>query len=665
LRETGSAVLRCQGDRTACADPFANPALARAARAARDAGASDGLIADVIALAAAGTAYHAAPVETVGGEALVLLAVATGEEDAAAVAAWETGEVAMALDPAAATALEALAARRLIAVNLQALAALDPVERLSAIRLIGDAATLDGAALIPGGVHEALVAQGLSYGAAEGRTAAAELVAELATAGAPMALVDDPEASLRLGGLGLGAQPWRGPLSAAETADGVVLPVLHAAALAGLEALGQDLDAAHTFALGSRSLEGCPGLDRSALCAAGFTDHEIGRAEAALAAGAALAHAFSASVIGEGFVRDVLGASTDDYRAFDTLAAIGIAADARAGLERHLCGSGALPGQVFRAAPEITPTDRLAMIARLERAAKVPSLHRVDAGETPAAAVALATEARHAGVLAFHPRRAAAAPIPLILPPAEETLTERAPIQPATPHPAATRRVIERIIERERTRRKLPDRRKGYIQKASVGGHKVYLHTGEYDDGELGEIFIDMHKEGAAFRSLMNNFAIAISIGLQYGVPLEEFVDAFVFTRFEPAGKVDGNDQVRSATSILDYLFRELGVSYLGRDDLASRDPEALNADGLGRGKADEADAGEGEPQPFAHLISKGFSRGATPDNLVFLPSVRRTSSAEPDPTSDVCPACGDFALIRMGARLVCEKCGAAPERAG
>ena len=151
-----------------------------------------------------------------------------------------------------------------------------------------------------------------------------------------------------------------------------------------------------------------------------------------------------------------------------------------------------------------------------------------------------------------------------------------------------------------------------------MGGHKVYLHTGEYDDGELGEIFIDMHKEGAAFRSLMNNFAIAISIGLQYGVPLDEFVDAFVYTRFEPAGPVTGNDQVRSATSILDYLFRELGVSYLDRQDLANADPDALNADGLGGG----AKEGEGEDEAAAvsRLISKGFSRGAAPDNLLYLP---------------------------------------------
>jgi ribonucleoside-diphosphate reductase alpha chain len=122
-----------------------------------------------------------------------------------------------------------------------------------------------------------------------------------------------------------------------------------------------------------------------------------------------------------------------------------------------------------------------------------------------------------------------------------------------------------RLPQRER----LPSRRYGYNQKARVGGQKIYLRTGDYPDGRLGEIFIDMHKEGATFRSLMNNFAIAVSLGLQYGVPLEEFVDAFTATRFEPAGLVEGNDKITRATSILDYIFRELAVSYLGRDDLA------------------------------------------------------------------------------------------------
>ena len=131
--------------------------------------------------------------------------------------------------------------------------------------------------------------------------------------------------------------------------------------------------------------------------------------------------------------------------------------------------------------------------------------------------------------------------------------------------------------QRGAARERLPDRRGGYSQKAHVGGHKVYLRTGEYPDGRLGEIFIDMHKEGAAFRSLMNNFAITVSLGLQYGVPLEEYVDAFTFTRFEPAGLVLGNDRIKNATSILDYIFRELAISYLGRDNLAHV-PRALDA---------------------------------------------------------------------------------------
>jgi ribonucleoside-diphosphate reductase alpha chain len=229
----------------------------------------------------------------------------------------------------------------------------------------------------------------------------------------------------------------------------------------------------------------------------------------------------------------------------------------------------------------------------------------------------------------------------------------------------AVERVVEKVVERERTRRKLPDRRKGYIQKAAVGGHKVYIHTGEYEDGELGEIFIDMHKEGAAFRSLMNNFAIAISIGLQYGVPLEEFVDAFVFTRFEPAGRVTGNDSIRSATSILDYIFRELGVSYLGRSELANADPEGWAGDGLGLGDRQDG----AETVPAARFISKGFARGAAPDNLVVLPfGQKRDAPAPPTATATeatACPACGDFSLQQRGGGWICDTCGAAPSMQG
>jgi len=279
-------------------------------------------------------------------------------------------------------------------------------------------------------------------------------------------------------------------------------------------------------------------------------------------------------------------------------------------------------------------------------------------------AAALLESAVAAGARAVAIRRAAPPSTPLFDIVEPEPVSARRPdafTSQAAPEPPPTERIIERVVERDRTRRKLPDRRKGYIQKAAVGGHKVYIHTGEYDDGELGEIFIDMHKEGAAFRSLMNNFAIAISIGLQYGVPLDEFVDAFVFTRFEPAGRVTGNDSIGSATSILDYIFRELGVSYLDRHELANADAEPLDADGLGAGKADEL-------VPAARFISKGFARGHAPDNLVVLPFGKGREPVAPPPSviqADACPACGDFTLQQRGGGWICDSCGVAPSMQG
>jgi ribonucleoside-diphosphate reductase alpha chain len=175
--------------------------------------------------------------------------------------------------------------------------------------------------------------------------------------------------------------------------------------------------------------------------------------------------------------------------------------------------------------------------------------------------------------------------------------------------------IIENKIFSER--RKMPDRRKGYIQKAMIGDHKVYLHIGEYDDGRVGEIFIDTNKEGELVRSLMNNFAIAISLGLQYGVPLEEYVDAFIDTKFEPSGKVKGNDRILSASSILDYLFRELAISYLGREDLAHT-PSIK--------KTDQAEDSEENAQiidVLKNITSKGFLRNQYREKLVDLSGIR------------------------------------------
>ena len=173
--------------------------------------------------------------------------------------------------------------------------------------------------------------------------------------------------------------------------------------------------------------------------------------------------------------------------------------------------------------------------------------------------------------------------------------------------------------DRSNNRTRMPDRRKGYIQKDTIGDHKVYLHTGEYDDGKIGEIFIDTNKEGELVKALMNNFAIAISLGLQYGVPLDEFVDAFIETKFEPSGQVAGNDRILSASSILDYIFRELAISYLGREDLA-------HTPSIMKSKNDKL-ISESDEDHFLKLVkditSKGFVRSNYKDKLVDLSNVR------------------------------------------
>jgi ribonucleoside-diphosphate reductase alpha chain len=177
----------------------------------------------------------------------------------------------------------------------------------------------------------------------------------------------------------------------------------------------------------------------------------------------------------------------------------------------------------------------------------------------------------------------------------------------------------QKAYNKTNDRSKMPDRRKGYIQKVSIGDHKIYLHTGEYDDGKVGEIFIDMNKEGELVKALMNNFAIAISLGLQYGVPLDEFVDAFIETKFEPSGEIKGNDRILSASSILDYIFRELAISYLGREDLA-------HTPSINKTVNDKTVSSDNE-DIFLKLVkgitSKGFIRSNYKDKLVDLSNIR------------------------------------------
>jgi len=534
---------------------------------------------------------------------------------------------------------------------------------------------------------------------AERRVRAAALRSELATEAAAalatahglarkhglrsIALVgpfEDAEATLRLGGAPVGPAGAMSTVSVAQTADGLLLPTFSPAAMEALSTEGADLDAARRHALGHGTLAESPAIDHLVLQARGFTDHEIEKAENALRECRGLRAAFAPAVMGAGFLRDVLGASAEDVarRDFDTLAFADFTEQEIEAAERHALGAGRL-GDCPALNPELresfqsveTPTfaDRLAMLAAVEGFACLPTAVALPIAfdSRPADAVRAQAAAARAGVRALRLQRAAPpADFHLELP--EEPTVEPPRAAPVR-EPVVTERVVEKIVERDRARRRLPDRRKGYIQKASVGGHKVYLHTGEYEDGELGELFIDMHKEGAAFRSLMNNFAIAVSLGLQHGVPLDEFVDAFVYTKFEPAGPVTGNDSIKSATSILDYVFRELGVSYLGRDDLANADPSEFNADGLGLGKrlADTGDEGDLDPVPASRFISKGFSRGATPDNLVFASfGRRRVEGAErPGVEGEMCPSCGDLSLVRRGAITVCDTCGAQTDQPG
>jgi ribonucleoside-diphosphate reductase alpha chain len=271
-------------------------------------------------------------------------------------------------------------------------------------------------------------------------------------------------------------------------------------------------------------------------------------------------------------------------------------------------------------------------------------------------------------------------------------------------------KIIEKVVIKEiirAHREKLPQRRKGYTQKAIVGNHKVYLRTGEYEDGNLGEIFIDMHKEGAGFRAMMNNFAIAISVGLQYGVPLEEFVDAFTFTKFEPSGMVQGNDSIKNATSVLDYIFRELAVSYLDRSDLAHVKPTGESFDDVGRGVeegvsnvANVSDtAATRSLEVLKQISSTGYLRKRVPHQLMVLrggaaavsadpvtalqtlvPEIKGATLAAANATTAVatgsvsmdarvkakmqgyegeaCGECGNYTLVRNGTCMKCNTCG-------
>ena len=409
-----------------------------------------------------------------------------------------------------------------------------------------------------------------------------------------------------------------------------------------LRTLGYDeagIEAIIRYAVGHGSLKGAPAINHDTLAKKGFGSDVLAKVEAAMADAFDIKFVFNKYTLGAEFCTDVLklpAAKLDDP-SFDMLGALGFSKDEIEQANTYATGAMTLEG-----APQLRPEhlsvfdcanpcgrigkrflsteSHIKMMAAsqpfvsgaISKTINMPNAATVeDCKDAYMTSWKLGLKAnalyRDGSKLSQPLQSALLDDVDLT----EEAIAEK-------PLAARAEIVAERIVERlvKQGRQRLPERRKGYIQKSIVGGHKVYLHTGEYEDGKLGEIFIDMHKEGTAFRAMMNNFAIAISVGLQYGVPLEEYVEAFTFTKFEPAGIVEGNETIKNATSILDYIFRELAVSYLDRHDLAHVPPAHANVDpdDVGGGIADGVRPAAAAPA-LNNVVSKGFVRS----NLLVL----------------------------------------------
>ena len=408
------------------------------------------------------------------------------------------------------------------------------------------------------------------------------------------------------------------------------------------------------YAVGHGTLSNAPGINHSSLGAKGFDADTIKKLEGKLATAFDIKFVFNRWTLGDETLKK-LGVTDEQMAdpAFDLLTHLGFAKRDIESANTHVCGAMTLEGAPHLKTEHYPVFDCATPCGRIgKRYLSVESHIRMMAAAQPFISGAISKtinmpndasveDCKASYMLSWQLALKANAlyrdgsklsqPLNSALiqdEDDEEDQVEALLAQPQAARAAAmAEKVVERIVERVeriRDREKLPSRRKGYTQKAVVGGHKVYLRTGEYDDGRLGEIFIDMHKEGATLRSLLNNFAIAISLGLQYGVPLDEYVDAFTFTRFEPAGMVTGNDTIKMATSILDYVFRELAISYMSRYDLAHVDPNEMGGAALGKGE----DEGKAAP-----AISRGLVRGKTP-SLSAVSNTDARATTEPARTA-------------------------------
>ncbi|MFZ1728060.1 MAG: vitamin B12-dependent ribonucleotide reductase [Albidovulum sp.] len=524
-----------------------------------------------------------------------------------------------------------------------------------------------------------------------------------------------------------------------KLAGGGYFKIINRSVPAALETLGYgsaEIEEIIAHAVGHASIGNCPGINTTSLIGHGFGPRELEKIEAALPSAFDIRFVFNQWTLGEEFCTQTLGIPAEKLNdpTFDILRHLGFTRKQIDAANNHVCGTMTLEGAphlkaehypVFDCANACGKTGKrflsvdshIHMMAAaqsfisgaISKTINMPNNASID--ETLAAYELSWSLGIKANAL-YRDGSKLSQPLASALieddDEAEEILANGSLQEKAA---VLAEKIIEKVIVKEIVRshrEKLPERRKGYTQKAIVGGHKVYLRTGEYKDGQLGEIFIDMHKEGAGFRAMMNNFAIAVSVGLQYGVPLEEFVEAFTFTKFEPAGMVQGNETIKQATSILDYIFRELAVSYLDRTDLAHVQPLGASFDDLGGG-SDEGQTNVADVSELAaskslemlkHVSSTGYLRKRLPQDLVVLqggmgatafaragdpvqalntlvPETalfasggstaiasgtvgldRRTKARMQGYEGDPCGECGNYTLVRNGTCMKCNTCG-------
>jgi len=522
-----------------------------------------------------------------------------------------------------------------------------------------------------------------------------------------------------------------------KLAGGGYFKIINQSVPAALEKLGYgsaQIEEIVGYAVGHGTIGNAPAINHTTLAGHGFGANELAKVDAALKQAFDIRFVFNQWTLGEEFCTQVLGIPTEKLNdpTFDLLRSLGFSkADIEAAND-HVCGTMTLEGAphlreehygIFDCANPcgkkgkryLSVNSHIYMMAAAQSfisgaISKTINMPNDATIEDCQKAYELSWSLGIKANALYRDGSKLSQPLAAALVEDDEDAAET--LESGSPHEKAAvlaEKIVEKVIVKEiikSHREKMPQRRKGYTQKANVGGHKVYLRTGEYEDGKLGEIFIDMHKEGAGFRAMMNNFAIAVSVGLQYGVPLEEFVDAFTFTKFEPAGMVQGNDSIKQATSILDYVFRELAVSYLDRTDLAHVKPEGATFDDLGRGEEENLanvselseTAANKSLEVLKQISSSGYLRNRLPQELVVLQggqsvdasvaletlvpevsgsgdmavAVKSSTAVSSGAVSidarakakmqgyegEACGECGNYTLVRNGTCMKCNTCG-------